>query len=375
MKHFRAFCASTLVISTCAAALGVSISEVGGGGGHFVLSDNSGSGAGGLSGITYDASDDAFYAVNDSDSKIYPIDFDINLNTGAINSGTVGTPIQLNTAGGVAFAAGTRDQEGIAFDPATQSVWVSNEGNPNDAPSAYAPTLSRHSLTTGNQTAAVTLPAVFVDQNVNGVRVNRSLESLDRQSNGQAMWTANEAALNLDGPAPAIASGTRVRLTKFDGGGANLVGQWVYETDGNSSGFFSALSTLSDLLVLPDGTLIAMERAAGVPSFRIRLYEVDFTNATEVSGENALSGSETLVSKTLLWEKTFTSAADNFEGLALGPALTDGSGDYSLILTADNDNGTAGQLPFYALRISGVPEPAILGFFGAFPALLLRHRP
>jgi hypothetical protein len=364
---------AALIAAATEGVLAVGISEVPDNDGRFVLNDGSGSGAGGLSGITYNPNTGQFYTVNDSNSTIYPINLGINLTTGDISSGTVGTPLQLRTAGGSTYTAGTRDQEGIAYDPTTDSVWVSNEGNPGDSASVYTPTLTRHSMTTGNLNATAPLPANIADQNVNGVRINRGLEALSRQANGQSLWTSNEAALNDDGPAAGAGPGTRVRLTKFDAS-TNLAGQWVYETDSTSTTFSQNISTLADLLVLPDGKLIAMERAVAVPGIRIRLYEVDFTNATEVSSLNVLAGTETLTSKTLLWQKSFFNTADNFEGIALGPALTDGSGDYSLLLVADNDNGTPTQLPFYALRLNGIPEPGMLGLLGATPALLLRSR-
>jgi len=83
---------------------------------------------------------------------------------------------------------------------------------------------------------------------------------------------------------------------------------------------------------LPDGTLLGLERsvAATSPLYLNRIYEIDFSSATEVSGPTFKTGllgqSYTSVGKDLLW----SGAADggsgqNLEGLALGPQLANGN--------------------------------------------------
>ena len=118
-------------------------------------------------------------------------------------------------------------------------------------------------------------------------------------------------------------------------------------------------SGVSALIALDDGRLLVLERAlVGAPSgmgiFRIRIYLADPSGATDVSGfDTGLAGRTdwTPAIKTLLWEHTFGLPVSNFEGMALGPRLADGT--RSLLLVADNGGGTWQSI--YALAVRGVP--------------------
>jgi Esterase-like activity of phytase len=108
-----------------------------------------------------------------------------------------------------------------------------------------------------------------------------------------------------------------VRLQRFDGLLAPA-GQWAYLTDPSDG--------VVDLLALPDGNLLALERAFRVGSpqgYRNRIYLIDFAEATDVSDIPDLdAGGFTSVKKTLLWERNLGSTSTHdFEGIALGPIL------------------------------------------------------
>ena len=64
--------------------------------------------------------------------------------------------------------------------------------------------------------------------------------------------------------------------------------------------------------------------------------------------------------KSLLWQKRFGFADfNNYEGMSLGPVLTDGS--RSLLLISDDNTTPLMEQTLYALKIKGVqavPEPA-----------------
>lgn len=120
-------------------------------------------------------------------------------------------------------------------------------------------------------------------------------------------------------------------------------------------------SGLSDLLLLPNGRLLALERAfagdsTGAAGFRIRIHEVDCSAATDISepplAEGLAGKSYSPARKRLLWEKRFGFDNSDFEGITLGPRLR--NGDRALLLVADNDGGTAEAI--YALRLSGLGE-------------------
>jgi hypothetical protein len=309
-----------------------------------------GTGAAELSGITW-AGGTQYYAVADSGAGLFPVSISINSTTGAITAATLSPKVTL--AGGV-------DVEGVAYDAASNSVFVSDE---------TGPAIRRHNLTTGALIANLTVPAIYAN-----IRGNFGLESLTRNAAG-VMWTANEEALSVDGPTSTFggtgtANGTWVRLQKFDAALAPA-GQWAYRTDSiraDAVGITRERSGVSDLLVLPDGRLIVLERELGgspIPDFRDTLYLVDFTGATDVSSLGALaSGGFSGVTKTALWTGF---SFNNYEGIALGPQLA--NGDYVLVLVSDNGDGISGQ-NLQTLRISNVPEPTGALFIGTAMALL-----
>ena len=293
----------------------------------------------GLSGLTY-AGGTLYYAVNDSGALIYPMSIGINLGTGSITSNISGAGVTLSGA----------DLEGIAYNPAGNSVWVSDE---------TGATIKEYS-TSGSLRGTVPVPA-----NQLAYRGNFSLEALTVRGDGLEMWTSNEEALSNsvysvnDGPLSSKSAGSVVRLTRFIRPDVQAAwtasGQWAYLTDPIEGDPYqnSQRSGAADLCVLPDGTLLVLEREMSVktffPTFRARIYAVTFTGATEVSGITSLNGaSYAKVAKTRLFDaNTFFS---NYEGLCLGPRLNDGS--LSLVMIADGDDSADETL--YALKLSGL---------------------
>ncbi|MGK7946017.1 MAG: esterase-like activity of phytase family protein [Microcystaceae cyanobacterium] len=306
-----------------------------------------------LSGITY-VSDDLFYAVGDSANAFFPLNIAVDTNSGMITSAQVGNAIDIT---GV-------DHEGISYNSLNNSVFVVSEGDS---------IIREHSVENGTELNTIATPAVY--QNI---RPNLGLESLTGLRDGTSLWTANEEALTIDGDRGTIVGNrTLVRLQEFDET-FNPMGQWAYEVESPTPPFIQS-NGVSDLLLLPNGELLVLEREAsmGVFGFQHRLFSVNFEGATDISaltgglaGENFIS-----VNKELLWQDTFM--ISNFEGLTLGPQLT--NGDYSLLLVSDNGSGLSNSL--LSLRISGleesvsVPESSsilpflalILGFFPKLP--------
>lgn len=303
-----------------------------------------------LGGLSY-VGGDTWLTVSDATAELIELEVVLDSATGAIQS--------AEAVGGVTLASAA-DPEGIAWDPITSSVWISNESGP---------AIRRHDSDTGAVLQTLGLPAVY-----SNVRSNFSLESLTRHPLTGELWTANEEALSVDGPVSTTSAGTVVRLQRFDASGAPA-GQWAYLTERISED--SPLielerSGVADLVALPDGRLLVLERelAAALPPFTNRLYLVDFDGATDVSALAELEGQTyTPVNKTLLWEMP---GFANFEGIGLGPMLDDGS--YSLLLVSDDQGGTLSQ-SLHALRISGVvPEPGLLTPIGLVILGLLRRR-
>ncbi|MFW5653844.1 MAG: esterase-like activity of phytase family protein [Planctomycetota bacterium] len=321
--------------------------------------DASGSGTSGeLSGIAW-LGDSDWITVADGDQTVYPLRVQIDAQTGRVDAAQLnpGTPLDTGS-----------DLEGIAWDPVDDRFIISDEVGPN---------VRKYEALTGREVGFISIPDVF-----SRARPNYSLESWSRQLGGRYSWTANEEALEGDGNLSNFEEGTTVRLQRFDETDMPA-GQWAYRTEritGDSPFIDEERSGVADLLALPDGRLLVLERELGaagflrLPKFRSRLYEVDFGDATDTSEIEFLEGTLwTPVTKTLLWQDSFD--FDNFEGIALGPRLDDGA--MSVLLISDNGGGPAPS-NLFAIRLYGVElalqtsdlirsEPATFQCSGAWP--------
>ena len=296
------------------------------------------SGAEQVSGITY-AGGNLFYAVDDTDNKLYPFTLAINRSSGSLASSgiTIGTGITMS---------GGKDMEGCAYDPCSGKVWISDE---------TSALIKEYDPSTGSIAREALVPAILKKY-----RSNYSLEALTISGDGMTMWTANEEALTVDGLLATNTVGSVVRLTRFtrnavsDNWTAN--GQWAYETQPIGTAKDSnTRSGVSGLCALPDGTLLVLERRCyqgGLfPDFNIRIYQVNFSGATDVSSMSALQGaSYTKTSKTFLWQYTEGSDMPNYEGICLGPRLDDGSCTLVLI----SDGGSYAEEGVFVLKLSGL---------------------
>jgi hypothetical protein len=294
-----------------------------------------------LSGITYTGGK-KFLAITDQAPQFFPLKIDIDRATGGIKSFVIDKPVQLKFKNKSPLPGG--DFEGIAFSPARGSLFMTNEHGSEIREFGLGGIQRRGVTPASDPTLTVFNNTVF----------NQGLESTAWSRRGGFVWTANQNSLTSDGPLSTVSQGETIRLQRFTGN-LKTKGQWAYQLDANDSeSNFNVLvsNNVSDLLALPNGRLIALERAEGrtpdsVQHMRIRLYEVDFNGATDLKG-GALAGA-TPVGKTLLWESFTTDPNSKFEGLTLGPRLK--NGDLSLLLLADNEGGSAQSL--FALRVAG----------------------
>jgi len=293
-----------------------------------------------LSGITY-AGGTNYYAVGDDGAPtIWQVYTSLDSRSGRVRSTLV--------TGGISAPELGSDSEGIALGPSGNRVWVSDE---------VASTINEFSLDTGQKTGSVAVPNIYRPANVQN---NMGLESLTYGAG--RLWTANEEALRSDGALSTTAAGSWVRIQEFDGPDLAARRQYAYRTDPISrlSPFVSVeRSGLVDLLALPNGQILALERELGgyLPRFRTRIYLVDFTGASDVADLPSLaSGSGfTAVGKTLLWQGD--TGFSNFEGITLGPRLSDGS--YALLLVSDDGIGAMAQRQdSFSLILRGVTAPA-----------------
>jgi 3-phytase/alkaline phosphatase D len=358
-----------------------------------------GTSVGGLSGITYDAANNRYYALadarsgaNDGPARFYTLAID--LSSGRLSqSGVSFTGVtRLRDGNGALFAANALDPEGIAL--LGTNLFISSEGQvPGAIAQAQAPFVNRFALSNGQQNQVLPVPTKFTpvinDANNNGtldageqtggIRNNLAFESLTLTPNQRVLYTATENALVQDGGAASTTATSRSRILKYNLTTGQPEQEYLYITDpvvlapNPSNGF--ATNGLVELLALDDrGTLLALERSfsVGVPGTgnTIKLYEIKVDKATDISGIASLSALTTAelaavvpAQKRLLVNFDnlgLTTGLDNVEGMTLGPKLPDGR--RSLILVSDNNFSATQftQVLALALDITSEETPSAL---------------
>jgi hypothetical protein len=296
-----------------------------------------------LSGITW-MGGSTYWAVSDAGGRLVELDVTFEAN-GTIDTVTLVRGVTL---------ADALDFEGIAPGLTAGTVLLSDEEGPPGGPG-----IRSYRLSDGGFVGALAVPGVF-----SNTRSNRGFESLTRS--GNVLWTANEEALTVDGPASSPSNGTVVRLLRYDIAGASATPslQLAYRVEPMHGTALQGQgqSGLSELVALPDGRLLALERslALGVPAFLSRVYLVDPATGQDISGFDGLDGEDyTAVEKQLLWSGAVGGAlGQNLEGLTLGPALP--GGGWVLLGVVDDGDGISGN-NLVAFELVGViPEPTSL---------------
>ena len=304
----------------------------------------------GMSGLTH-VGGDMYYAVRDKGRFLHLLMIRLDGTSGAITSCVYGTAVELT-------GKPRSDFECVAWDDANRWVWAGDE---------YDGSICAFQPTTGEKVKTLAVPPVY-----DAFRYNMSFESLSIRANGLEMWTCNEDALCRadavnregppvdDGPLATRAHGSEVRIQKFARATPQAdwrpAGQWAYRTDpiGGKDFLGKARNGVAEMCCLDDGTVLVLEREMSIksggmmplPSFRCRIYQVDFAGATDVSAVMSLNGATYRpVAKKMVFDRDTGLAM--YEGLCLGPQLADGS--RSLLMISDGDAGAKASL--YALKV------------------------
>ena len=318
--------------------------------GKFLLDTGHG-GAHGLSGLAWagalgeSTNIHTYYAVSDARPEVFRLHVRLDERTGAVKEARVVERIPLDRGA---------DCEDLAWDSRDGTLWVADE----EGPSVRQFTLSGSSAgRRGSMARELEIPGIFRTR-----RANLGFEAVALDGERGLLWTANEEALPADGEPSGVEAGSTVRLLQF-GPELRPAAQYACVTEPVGRrpphGHSRERSGLVALSVLPDGSLLALERAldvqrvliADVPVFTSRIFLLDTTDATDVSAmqEGLRDAKFHPVRKTLLWEKSFgLDGPNNFEGMALGPRLSDGS--WSLLLISDDEKGMLEQ-SLFALRV------------------------
>lgn len=206
-----------------------------------------------------------------------------------------------------------------------------------------------------------------------GVRGNAAFESLTLSPDETRLYTATETALAQDGDPATIRSGTLGRILEYESEGTAFRPrrEFAYPIEPLAEpGFLPDvfINGVVELLALDRSRLLAMERgyaeATGEPDRRmnrVQIFHVSLEGATDISGFESIRGRAGIrpARKTLVLDLSALpelagelAAVDNFEGMALGPPLADGS--RSLIVVADDNFNARQRTMFLLFRIAGL---------------------
>ena len=205
-----------------------------------------------MSGISWCGSNATFYVVRDGGATVSNGCF-VHIMSPALSPRGMMNATPSMSKG--ILLQGAHDAEGIARDPLSGTIWVSDE---------YDTSIREYDPVTGRQTGNdVEIPS-FIVKNTRG---NLSLESLTISPDGRTMWTANEEALKTDGNAANPTNGTTVRIIRFSRRDAfdpwTLSGMWAYQCEPVGA-TLPVNSGVSDLCALPDGSLLVLKGGAVV---------------------------------------------------------------------------------------------------------------
>jgi len=316
---------------------------------------------GGLSGLYYEASTGALYAISDdrgmvNEPRIYEMKLDLSDHGITVKPEKV---ISLS-ANETAFAhksskskssifSKVLDLEGISLTPWGDFLLV-NEGDANKRPRVSPQVLDVKK--DGTIFRSFDVPADFLPEpsgrQTKGAQNNMAFEGLAASLDGKHWVVATEAPLVQDGGKGI--SGVRFLVYEMsEAWMIKPVQQWLYPLDNQGSEKKSLMDFqrgISEVHFLDEKRLLVMERAVVVNSggiqFEVNIYEVDLgdlltkkkTTSEGLDSEPLEKLSKKLVLSLSSLEKKL-GHIENFEGMTLGPPLSDGR--KTLILVSDNN--------------------------------------
>ncbi|QSV52974.1 MAG: esterase-like activity of phytase family protein [Dolichospermum sp. UKL201] len=316
---------------------------------------------GGLSGITYDAKNNLYYAISDDRGQKAPprfYTFTIDLSKGKLTNNDVipvGVTNLLNTSN-QPFPPNTTDTEGIAITN-QDTIFVSSEG---DVDKLINPFIKEFALASGKTISTLPIPDKFLpdSQKQKGIRNNLAFESLTITPNQKFLFTATENALIQDSPAAKSGVGTSSRILEYNLLTKQPEREFLYQTEPvtplfNPTGKFA--SGLPDLLALNNqGNFLSIERSFTGLGFTVFVFEISLENATDIHNFDSIAKVDPdkikpVEKKLLLDLRTLDVSLDNVEGLTLGAKLPDGQP--SLILISDNNFNGLQQTQILAFKL------------------------
>ncbi len=288
--------------------------------------------------------DDKYAVVSDKEPADGFFVFRISQNgrTGKVTNvyleGFYGNPDAQTDSKGIS----TRDCEGVAYNPSTQTVFISGEGDQEILEYDLA------GKPTGRQ---LNIPRIFKKDKIVG---NYGFEALTYCAATQQFWTTTESTLPADGAAASAKYSDEQNLLRLQSFDHNLQprAQYAYRMDRGRNDDHGMIYTygVPSMLALPDGRLLVLEREANVSKgyfsseVKCKIFEVNPTEGWQIDSSVKLSALDPNHFLTKRLVATFTTRLTpfnysfaNYEGMCLGAKLNDGR--QTLLLISDSQGG------------------------------------
>lgn len=327
---------------------------------------------GGLSGLAYDAGTDTYLAVSDDQETPRVYRFRVRVGEASCTPELVEIHV-LTWADPGGPTTRARDFEDLAILP-DGSLLLVNEGDAGGAGEAAVTAPGIHLVTAhGLVTGAVPIPDRVRPTAQGGARDNAAFESVAVAPGARRAFVAVEQPLLQDDIPSTFARGSVSRLFEYDRGSdgryaparefalpiAAIPHPGDVEPRGADIGVV-AMTALDDttLLVLERAFIFGVREGGRASRNDILLSRVTLDHADEVSGADSLHGwfgrpvaKQRLLSLADLVGQlpSWLATLDNFEGMALGPRLPDGS--QALVLVSDDNFNPAQRTAFVVLRL------------------------
>ena len=316
---------------------------------EFVISDDEmfqNTLIGGLSGIDYALG--TWYLIADDPNNARFYNATITYNQDGFTDIAINGVNALLDDTGAPFESGTVDPEAIRFSNGNL-VWTS-EGNINNGVDPFV----RVATLSGAYVCDTNLPSryqVFTGNAARGPRQNGTFEGVTLSYDKKGYWVTMELPLIEDGPAPTTQdTDSPIRIAYIDGTSGNFGKEFAYELDPvvrpATNGTSFELNGVVELLQYDNNKFLFLERSFSTGyddgGNNVKIYDVDTSNATDVSGIESLANADvTKASKNLLFDfedirdQLTDGVVDNIEGITFGPDFP--NGNKSVVLVADNN--------------------------------------
>lgn len=304
---------------------------------------------GGISAIVFEESSGTWLALSDAKSDHRFFELGIDFADGGLH---VETKSVTNLVG---FPGVVLDPEGLARSP-WHTLFLSSDADLQDDHKEDAKLLEFDRQ--GRWLSSADVPPKFLVREGRGARNNLGFESLAILSDGSRLFVGMESALVQDGPAASLDTAAFCRIVEYAVNDRHVVpgAEYVYPVGpfapAPELGEVEASGGLVELVALSASRVLALERIFlrsldddGEGLIRVRLYDVDLSSATDVSGLESLESNRDWrpVTKELLVDfddvvpllSPEYRRLDNFEAMALGPELRDGRRSF-LVVSDDN---------------------------------------